>query len=305
MFRQAATKYLTEYAHKRSIARDALALEQLDRHIGGLRLDQVHSDTLRPYLEASKHLAQGTINRNLAVVRRVLVLAARVWRENGLTWLSEAPLIQLPTKYAKRQPYPLDWDEQRLLFGELAGHLERMALFKVNTGTRDQEVCQLRWDWERKVPEIGKSVFVIPGEHVKNGEPRLVVMNDVASAVIEEMRGVHERFVFTFEDQPLARMQSSGWRGARRRAAAKYRKEFGRECPDGFRRVRVHDLKHTFGRRLRSAGVSLEDRQDLLGHKAGRITTHYSAAEIGNLVEAANLVTSSRKSPALTMLKVS
>jgi integrase len=48
----------------------------------------------------------------------------------------------------------------------------------------------------------------------------------------------------------------------------------------------MHDLKHTVGRRLRSSGVSFEDRQDLLGHKSARITTHYSAAEIGNLIEA-------------------
>ena len=54
--------------------------------------------------------------------------------------------------------------------------------------------------------------------------------------------------------------------------------------------VRFHDLKHTFGRRLRTAGVSFEDRQDLLGHKSGRITTHYSAAELSNLIDAANQV---------------
>ena len=56
------------------------------------------------------------------------------------------------------------------------------------------------------------------------------------------------------------------------------------------KQVRVHDLKHTFGRRLRSAGVSFEDRQDLLGHRSGRITTHYSAAELSRLLEAANSV---------------
>ena len=39
-----------------------------------------------------------------------------------------------------------------------------------------------------------------------------------------------------------------------------------------------------------AAGVSFEDRQDLLGHKSGRITTHYSAAEINNLIAAANKV---------------
>ena len=42
--------------------------------------------------------------------------------------------------------------------------------------------------------------------------------------------------------------------------------------------------------RLRAAGVSFEDRQDLLGHTSGRMTTHYSAAELTRLIEAANQV---------------
>ena len=86
-------------------------------------------------------------------------------------------------------------------------------------------------------------------------------------------------------------MNNSGWKNPRKRT--------------GLTQVRVHDLKHTFGRRLRAAGVSFEDRQDLLGHKSGRITTHYSAAELENLIEAANRVCGekSRKSPALVLLK--
>ncbi len=60
-----------------------------------------------------------------------------------------------------------------------------------------------------------------------------------------------------------------------------------------------HDLKHTFGRRLRAAGVSLEDRHDLLGHRSGRVTTHDSPAELGNLIGASNVCEDrSRKSPA-------
>jgi len=42
----------------------------------------------------------------------------------------------------------------------------------------------------------------------------------------------------------------------------------------------VHDLKHAFGRRLRTAGVPLETRKVLLGHKTGDITSHYSAPEL-------------------------
>lgn len=69
--------------------------------------------------------------------------------------------------------------------------------------------------------------------------------------------------------------------------------------------TRAHDLKHTVGRRLRAAGVPFEDRQDLLGHRSGRITTHYSAAELENLTAAAKKVygQDSRKSPALVLLK--
>jgi len=37
-------------------------------------------------------------------------------------------------------------------------------------------------------------------------------------------------------------------------------------------------------------GVSFGDRQDLLGHRSGRITTHYSAAELSRLIEAAERV---------------
>jgi len=83
-------------------------------------------------------------------------------------------------------------------------------------------------------------------------------------------------------------MLNSGWKRARGKA--------------GLPTLRVHDLKHTFGRRLRAAGVSFEDRQDLLGHKSGRITTHYSAAEISNLIDAASKISRSRKTPALTIL---
>src|SRR5580693_2974945 len=76
------------------------------------------------------------------------------------------------------------------------------------------------------------------------------------------------------------------------------------DAPAGFRTVRVHDLRHTLGRRLRAAGVSLEDRQDLLGHKRQEITTHYSAAEVGHLIQAANRVLIRSTASSTTLLRV-
>jgi hypothetical protein len=66
----------------------------------------------------------------------------------------------------------------------------------------------------------------------------------------------------------------------------------------------VHDLKHILGRRLRAVGVGFEDRENILAHKSGRMTTHYRAAELGNLVCAVNRVSESHQSHTGTVLRV-
>lgn len=88
--------------------------------------------------------------------------------------------------------------------------------------------------------------------------------------MIDGVRGQHPDYVFVYRSERVGTMHNTAWQSARRSA----------QLPQ----VRVHDLKHTYARRVRAAGVSFEDRQDLLGHRSGRITTHYSAAEVGVVV---------------------
>jgi integrase len=293
-FLEAATKFLMENQHKRSLDADAGRLRELVKYIGNFSLESIHIGALQPFIEGRRKdgVSTRTINHGLQVVRRILNLAASEWMdEYGLTWLVTAPKIKFLPEHDLRKPYPLNWDEQHRLFNELPPHLEKMALFAVNTGCRDQEICELRWEWEIKIPELPHIlVFIIPSELVKNGEERLVVCNDTARTVVNGERGKHPSHVFSFRSKPLARILSTGWRQARIKAELQH--------------VRVHDLKHTFGRRLRAAGVSFEDRQDLLGHRSGRITTHYSSAELQNLYEAANTVCEKQKSGVvLTLLR--
>ena len=306
-FREATIRYLTE-ARKRSIDVDALHIRKLDPFIGHLLLHQVHDGSLASFKRqrlSVDNVSQTTVKRALEVVRHILHLAEN-WRdENGITWLERAPRITMPTQaeLRQRQPYPLTWDEQQLLFGLLPRRLADMALFKVNTGCREQEVCGLRWRWEHPVPELETTVFVVPSELVKNGRPRLIVLNAAARAVIDAYRGQHPEFVFHRRGLRLMSMNNNGWQRARERAAKSYQEKFGRPAPEGFRRVRVHDLKHTFGRRLRAAGVSFETRQVLLGHHNGSVTTHYSAAELAELLEAVNRIDATRSTPAMTLLR--
>ena len=323
---EAATRFLIESKDQPSIKLTAHHLKQLHPYLKDLPLTHIDDQALEPFVrdrlkgmvlpcgKQLKPVAPRTINISIERVIRVLSLCARKWRdEERRPWLDSVPMLaKLDLKKKVREPYPMTWEEQSILFGELPAHLQTMALFKVNTGTREQEVCKLRWDWEISVPELGTSVFLIPSDFggrnersgVKNGDERLVVLNNVAKSIIDKQRGLSKDWVFPYNGNAMHRMNDSAWKKARVRAAKLWQEENLRPAHPGYASIRVHDLKHTFGRRLRAAGVTQEDRKALLGHKNGSITSHYSGAELGHLIEAANMVSATdSRGPVLTILK--
>jgi integrase len=159
-------------------------------------------------------------------------------------------VAQLENRPELRKPYLLTVAEQERLFNELPIHLRQMAIFQVNTGCREKELCELQWSWERKVASLNTSVFVIP---CHGTEGRLVVLNDGAKAILEEQRGLHPTHVFAYQGHPVGRMNRFLWNHARQKV--------------GLPQIRVYDLRLTFDRRLEEAGVGFKERQDLLGHR--------------------------------------
>lgn len=168
--------------------------------------------------------------------------------------------------------------------------------------------------------ELGTSVFLILAgsrargarSGVKNRDERLVVLNDVAKSVIEKQRGKHPLYIFPFgkpygegSETTVHRMNNSAWKkpGSEQRRSGR-RSSCGPRmmaCQNPHSRL-MH--MHTFGRRLRAAGVTEEDRKTLLGHKNGSITSHYSAAELDQLIAAVNKVSATdSRAPAPTILK--
>ena len=83
-------------------------------------------------------------------------------------------------------------------------------------------------------------------------------------------------WVFPYRGKPVGTMNNTAWQRARKEV--------------GLPRVRIHDLRHTFACRLRAVGVSMEDRQVLLGHASRSMAGHYASADVGRLLGQANLV---------------
>lgn len=294
LWADAAEKYLME-CKRRNVA----SIEMISRHItdllpyiGNLPLDEVSNDTLEAFKldrmegddDGKKPVKNSTINRTLEVVRTTLIRAARVWREDKKPWLATAPLIEMLDESAqKRKPYPITRAEQAKLLLRLPAHLQETVEFSVNTGARDENVCGLQWKWEVDVPEIKRSVFVIPAECFKTNRPHVLMLNDAAWAIIQRRRGQHPQYVFTYkrpgedkEPNRLVTQNNSAFQKAR--------------ADVGLSQVRVHDLRHTFGQRLRDAGVTSEDRSLLLGHAIEGMSQHYAVSTLERMLEAANSV---------------
>jgi len=278
-FNEAVDKYGQDKKAMKSIKRDLASLDNLKPYLGDMDIRFIHTGTLKGFIEDRQDDVKNvTINRDLSALRTVLSRAARVWRhDNNMPYIDTAPLIEmLPDD--SRPPHQISMEEQGKIFGGMSAEYARYALFLVNTGMRCGEGLKLKWTQRVK----DQPAFIIPPEDHKNGCPRLVVCNSVAESVLGKARWSGYVFPITYE------AFRSAWERAREDV--------------GLGHVRRHDLKHTFGMRLRAAGVPFEDRQDLLGHKSSRITDHYSAPTIERLLESAESVVG-MKEPALRLVE--
>jgi integrase len=257
-------------------------------YIGTLSLDQVHQGTLTGYIEKrrSDGIASGTVTRELAVVRRILTLSARFWRdENGKPWLQqEPPLFRMPKWGVKKKAHALNADEQKRLLSFLPPHLGHMVVFGLNTGVRESLITGLRWEWEQRIPDLNRTVFIAPASATKNGTPCLFPINHRAAAVLDAVRGQDEEWVFTYEGRggrkPIDRINNSGWRRAWKLA------ELPMDSMHG-----AHTLRHTFATRLRAARVPIDTIKVLLHHIDGDVTLRYAPSELRELFEAVDALT--------------
>ena len=81
----------------------------------------------------------------------------------------------------------------------------------------------------------------------------------------------------------------SGWRSGRVRAKLLFEQRYG-SGESKLDRLKVHDLRHTFGERLREQGINIDTCGDLLGHTVRGVTAHYCRAKSSELVNAVKML---------------
>jgi integrase len=189
-----------------------------------------------------RKLSVMTINRRLAVVRRILNLAYAEW-----DWTRE-PLGKkiklLSEKGTAREMYLSRTEADQLLGFVENEEARKVILLAAYTGLRRGEILRLR-------PENWKSPYITLSSNTKSKRPRTVPVIESLQACVT--------LPFKISEYEL------------RAAFEKARDAMGR--PD----IRFHDLRHTYASWLASnPDVPLTVIRDLLGHSNLGVTSKYA-----------------------------
>jgi integrase len=145
-------------------------------------------------------------------------------------------------------------------FGVFTDHLKPMVLLALNTGMRQGELFNLKWE---DVNFAGRILTVV-GAMAKSGKTRHIPLNDEALLVLCCWYKQRKESELVFPNANGGRLDniSTSWENIIKAAQIK--------------NFRFHDLRHDFASKLVMAGVDLNTVRELLGHSDIKMTLRYA-----------------------------
>jgi integrase len=233
---EALTKYLQEYAPR---LKDENGQKNKAKQILQFIEDKTFDDVQDVASKIkSLPLKPATINRRLALLRRLCSLAFREWG-----WIDRpiAQKISLLTENNQRHVY-LTREEVDLV-ASFCGPGESDAIrFAAYTGLRRSELFRVG-------PDNVRDGCLVLDANNKAGRPRMVPIHPDIEGIPLPLRTTDA-------------LLRSAWVSARVKA--------------GLSHVKFHDLRHTWASWLAQAGVSLYTIGEILGHSQAQTTRRYS-----------------------------
>jgi integrase len=273
--------------HLRSIGRDEIA---------ALRVDEIALGDVNQWVTRQVEAGVGrpTVNARLKVLRMLLRYAV-LNRIPGAVDATEGVRF-LDTDL--RPDRVLTWAEDEALLAAARTPQERaMVLAGLDAGLRWEEALGLGTDC---LDGFGNLVVrqVVDRQNrrirrsTKSGKDRVVPLTDRLDAALTPLIAKAEaegRFLVfgVVGDEGERPVDYWNWRRDVWRPICHVAK-VNRRTPDGFVRLRFHDLRHTFGTRLAQANVPSREIMELMGHADEKTTQRYTHA--GNAARRASLL---------------
>ncbi len=261
------SRYIPQDMPLEDICNDTFKQLRKDSEKHGLRLDKYGKPVRK------KGNKKAGANAYVSLARAVLLYCMNYKGTAKNRWVTLNPgLVIDDVKKDRRQPWLLKEDEEERLLAELPDHLERIALFALNTTLRSGEIVNLKWEQLTSMKGIG-NLFIIPADEHKNGDPKPVYLNSVANEIVAKCRGENDTYVFTYKGERIKKVVRAAWHKACQRAG------LWDTSPEAMRRANgkahypiMHDLRKLACTRLDNLDMSLDTRQKIMGHTTGSIT---------------------------------
>jgi integrase len=276
-FTDLARDFITDYRvnGKRSVGKAEKSVAHLAQYFGGYRAVNITTQHVRAYIEKRQRtgLANGTINRELAALKRMFQLAAKA----KLLATDHVPDVPMLKEAPPRAGF-FEAEQFQTVLRYLRPEITPVALFAHETGWRLREVITLEW---RQVDLTEGSVRLDPGT-TKNGEGRVAYCSPellgvlraqkAATRELEREKGIIIPRVFHRKGKRILRFLAS-WQTACKKA--------------GVPGMLFHDLRRTAVRNMVRAGIPERVAMQISGHRTRSVFERYNIVSTSDLREAA------------------
>jgi integrase len=263
--KQFGEEFLDSIRHQNTRKRYASSTANLRAHFGDARLTEINAERIDEFKDSrlASKVRAATVNRDLAVLRRMLRIAERK-RLITASPFREAEMLE--ERKERRQPHILTFKEEEKLLAVASDHIRVLAVLILDTGLRSgREALSLKWedvDFEDEAIRIRQSKTL--------AGIRSVPMSSRCKAELLKWRTrlgpEFSEYVFANPQWPETHLRDV------RRAWPKALKTAGLEY------FWLYDLRHTFASRLTAAGVSPLFVAQIMGHSSPSILQTYAKA---------------------------
>lgn len=229
--------------------------------------------------QMKKDYAAATINNQLRHLGRCLRCAL----EDGLISSNPTTLVRKLKENSDAWTY-LETEEVSIFLDAFPDHWRPLYEFAIETGLRLGEILALRWNdihWKRGVVRVRGSLYQGKIETPKTkASIREVPMSERVFSLLREQRKAAVQSLFVFPANTGGPLDAANVR----RPLTKVN-----DLNLMGRRIRFHDLRHSFASHCASAGVPINTIKDLLGHASITMTMRY--AHLGDRAKAEGIET--------------
>lgn len=238
-----------------------------NERLASTRLDRIDEAAIHAYRETrskarsrrNKPFAVASINRELAVLRRLLRLAHE-WKI-----INRVPRIRL-LRGERTREFTLSHQQEPVYFAALSNEFHDVALLLLDTGLRIGEALSLEWLNVHLEPANGAKYgyLTVRAAKAKNSKSRNVPLTMRVRAMLEQQGQSKAGLVFHREDgRPLSQTSLNQHHKAVRERL---------KLPEDFV---PHSLRHSFGTRLGEAGADAFTIMKLMGHSSVTVSQRY------------------------------